>query len=97
MSGQVGNDTKFLLQGVFKCALPMITQDFGSYFDHRHNFFIFLRSAVNNSFEFLINIEPAQFKVILDCLVWAFKHELSNIYEIGLETVQTLLNVSQPF
>ena len=93
LSGHVGSDTRFLLQGIFNCTLPMITKDFSSYIDHRYNFFIFLRAAVKNSFEYLIAIEDEQFKIVIDCIVWAIKHELSNLYEIGLETLQVLLDV----
>jgi len=93
LSTQVGADAKFLLQGIFECILPMVTQDFSSYPDHRMNFFVFLKAAVSNSFIYLISIEQEQFKIILNCLLWEIKHELANIYEIGLETLQIILNV----
>lgn len=94
MSEQVGDDAQFLLNGLFDSTLPMITNDFKSYPDHRLNFFIFLKFAVKNCFNYLIKIKPNQFKVLIDCLLWSIKHELSTIFVIGLDTIQILLNVS---
>lgn len=93
MSNQVGEDAQFLLNGLFDSTLPMITKDFNSYPDHRINFFIFLKFAVKNCFQYLIKIKPVQFKILIDCLLWSIKHELSTIFVIGLKTIQILLEV----
>jgi len=69
--------------------------DFNSYPDHRVNFFDFLKSVINNSFTALFNIPAEQFKTVIDCVVWAFKHDLPAICELGLETlIITLRNVN---
>ena len=93
MHNEVGQDAKQLLNWILSCTLPMITKDFESYPDHRVNFFLFLRSAVKNCFQYLISIEAGQFKTMIDCLIWSIKHQLSTIYNIGLETILIMLSV----
>lgn len=59
LSSQVGEDAKYLLSGLVSTTLHMISSDFESYPDHRLNFFIFLKSAVKNCFQYLIQIEAS--------------------------------------
>jgi exportin-1 len=43
-----------------------------------------------------LEIPPPQFKLVLDSVIWAFKHTMRNISEIGLDILQTMLkNISQ--
>lgn len=39
---------------------------------------------------FLI-IPPAQFKLVLDSIIWAFKHTMRNVADIGLQILYQLL------
>ena len=39
----------------------------------------------------LLNIPPAQFKLVLDSIIWAFKHTMRNVADTGLDILYTLL------
>ena len=74
------------------------------YPEHRIQFFRFLRVANENCFVALFNIPPQLQKLIIDSIVWAFKHTERNISETGLEILHELLKklthqpeISQPF
>jgi exportin-1 len=76
---------------VLAAVLPMITQDFNSYIETRLSFFSLLQSIASNCFEAFLSIPADVFKTIVDCIIWAMKHETPNIHELGLETLITLL------
>ena len=42
-------------------------------------------------FAALLNIPPAQFKLVLDSIIWAFKHTMRNVADTGLDILYTLL------
>lgn len=43
-----------------------------------------------------LNIPPAQFKLVLDSIIWAFKHTMRNVADTGLDILYQLLqNVGQ--
>jgi exportin-1 len=72
--------------------------------EHRILFFKFLRDANEHCFYGLFSIAPAQQKLVVDSIVWAFKHTERNISETGLEILEELLQniahnpqISQPF
>ena len=52
--------------------------------------------AVNtHCFTALLNIPPAQFKLVLDSIIWAFKHTMRNVADTGLQILYQLLqNIS---
>lgn len=56
-----------------------------------------LFQAVNNHcFPAFLNIPPAQFKLVLDSIIWAFKHTMRNVADTGLQILyQMLQNVEQ--
>jgi len=39
----------------------------------------------------LFNVPAEQFKTVVDCVVWAFKHDLPTIFEMGLDTLIVIL------
>lgn len=72
--------------------------------EHRILFFKFIRDANEHCFYGLFSIAPAQQKLVVDSIVWAFKHTERNISETGLEILEELLQniapnpqISQPF
>jgi len=80
---------------VFECTLGMITKNFEDYPEHRINFFRFIRSINAHCFAAFFSISAEHFKLVIDCVVWAFKHTERNISETGLLILQEmLLNVS---
>lgn len=38
-----------------------------------------------------LNIPPEQFKLVLDSVIWAFKHTMRNVADTGLDILYTLL------
>lgn len=61
----------------------MINKDFEEYPEHRTNFFVLLQAVNNHCFAAFLNIPPAQFKLVLDSIIWAFKHTMRNVADIG--------------
>ena len=80
-----------VLEYLLNSTLPMITIDFQSYPDHRINFFAFIKAIVDRFFDSLFNIPADQFKTIIDCVIWAFKHEQVTTSEIGLDSLLSII------
>ncbi|CAH1379116.1 hypothetical protein MTP99_002866 [Tenebrio molitor] len=85
-----------IFDAVFECTLAMINKDFEEYPDHRTNFFLLLQAVNNFCFPAFLSIPPAQFKLVLDSIIWAFKHTMRNVADTGLQILLKLLqNVEQ--
>ncbi|KAM9951178.1 hypothetical protein ACTFIW_010386 [Dictyostelium discoideum] len=85
-----------ILEAVFETTLSMITKNFEDYPYHRINFFNLIRAINSNAFTVFHNLHPQQFKLLIDCVVWAFKHTERNISETGLHILKELIeNVSK--
>ena len=69
----------------------MINKDFQEFPEHRTNFFILLQQVVTHCFQALLNIPPTQFKLVLDSIIWAFKHTMRNVADTGLNILYKLL------
>lgn len=69
----------------------MIDKDFEEYPEHRTNFYLMLQEVVNHCFKALLNIPPNQFKLVLDSIIWAFKHTMRNVADIGLQILVELV------
>ncbi|KAG8014525.1 Exportin-1 [Nibea albiflora] len=84
-----------IFDAVFECTLNMINKDFEEFPEHRTHFFYLLQAATSQCFPAFLSIAPAQFKLILDSIIWAFKHTMRNVADTGLQILFTLLqNVS---
>lgn len=85
-----------IFANVFESTLGMICNDTSSFPDHRTAFFVLLRAVNRYCFSALFSIPGHQFKLVIDAIRWAFKHEEKNIAETGLVTLFELLQqVSQ--
>ena len=80
-----------VMSGVLEAVLPMITKDFSSFPEHRANFFVFVQAMVSKCFQVFFNVEQEQFKTVINCVIWAIKHELPALYGIGLDTLTCIL------
>jgi exportin-1 len=80
-----------ILASIFEPTLQMITKNMLDYPEHRINFFKFLRVANEQCFQALFGIQSEVVKLIIDSIVWAFKHTERNISETGLEILLELL------
>jgi exportin-1 len=97
-------DIPHILDSIFQPTLEMITTNMLDHPEHRIGFFKFLRECNENCFYGLFNIPADSQKLIIDSIVWAFKHTERNISETGLEILEELLEnvstnpqIAQPF
>lgn len=58
-------------------------KDFEEFPEHRTHFFYLLQAATSQCFSAFLSIAPAQFKLILDSIIWAFKHTMRNVADTG--------------
>jgi len=84
-----------IFDAVFECTLEMINKDFEVHPEHRTNFFTLLQAVNYHCFSAFLAIPPQQFKLVLDSIIWAFKHTMRNVADTGLSILHQLLqNVS---
>ena len=69
----------------------MITKDFTSFYEIRANFFKLIQTMVKNCFDVFTNIPEDNFKVILDCVVWAMKHDAPDQSQTGTKTLLVIM------
>eukprot|EP00993_Chasmostoma_nieuportense_P007598 NODE_86_length_3321_cov_122.116468_g80_i0.p1 GENE.NODE_86_length_3321_cov_122.116468_g80_i0~~NODE_86_length_3321_cov_122.116468_g80_i0.p1 ORF type:complete len:1072 (-),score=349.09 NODE_86_length_3321_cov_122.116468_g80_i0:63-3278(-) len=95
LQGRMVADVGKILDATLEVTLQMITKNFEDYPEHRINFFRLLKELNAHCFpSFLAAVQ--QSKVIMDSIVWAFKHTERNIAETGLTILQDFLrNVLQ--
>jgi exportin-1 len=80
-----------ILEATLDATLQMITKNFEDFPEHRINFFKLLKELNAHCFPtFLAAVQ--QSKVIMDSIVWAFKHTERNIGETGLTILYDFLN-----
>uniref|UniRef100_A0A7M4F6H5 Exportin-1 n=1 Tax=Crocodylus porosus TaxID=8502 RepID=A0A7M4F6H5_CROPO len=91
------NDPQMKMLSFFgKSKTQHILKDFEEYPEHRTNFFLLLQAVNSHCFPAFLAIPPAQFKLVLDSIIWAFKHTMRNVADTGLQILYTLLqNVAQ--
>lgn len=80
-----------IFDAVFECTLDMINKNFEDYPQHRTSFYELLQAVNQHCFRAFLNIPSAQFKLVFDSVVWAFKHTMRNVADMGLNI---LYNVS---
>lgn len=91
LKGLVTCDIQRIMEAVFQKTLEMITANMSDYPEHRIAFFQFLHEANQHCFTGLFGGAPATQKLIVDSVVWAFKHTERNISETGLDILHALL------
>ena len=74
-----------IFDAVFECTLEMINKNFEDYPQHRTYFYELLQAVDLHCFKAFLNIPPAQFKLVFDSIVWAFKHTMRNVADTGLQ------------
>lgn len=85
-----------IFENMFECTLDMINKDFQEYPEHRVGFFNLLKAINQNCFPALLSLPAPTFKLILDSIVWGFKHTMRDIADTGLLIcIDLLANVSK--
>lgn len=78
-------------------TLDMIKNNFQDFPDARINFFLLLRSINQHNFSSLFALDEnpaaaeAEFRIIINAIVWAFKHTERNVAETGLQILLEML------
>ncbi|CAK7340105.1 unnamed protein product [Dovyalis caffra] len=84
-------DVPRIFEAVFQCTLEMITKNFEDYPEHRLKFFSLLRAIATHCFPALIRLSTEQLKLVMDSIIWAFRHTERNIAETGLNLLLEML------
>ncbi|XP_010549821.1 PREDICTED: protein EXPORTIN 1A [Tarenaya hassleriana] len=85
------DDVPRIFEAVFQCTLEMITKNFEDYPEHRLKFFSLLRAIATFCFPALIRLSSQQLKLVIDSIIWAFRHTERNIAETGLNLLLEML------
>ncbi|ESW03526.1 hypothetical protein PHAVU_011G020900 [Phaseolus vulgaris] len=88
-------DVPRIFEAVFQCTLEMITKNFEDYPEHRLKFFSLLRAIATHCFPALICLSSQQMKLVMDSIIWAFRHTERNIAETGLNLLLEMLKKFQ--
>lgn len=91
LQGAMTAEVPRIFDAVFECTLGMITKNFQDYPDHRRHFFTLIRSINQHCFKAFFVMPPALFKLVIDSIVWAFKHTERHVSETGLNILLELL------
>ncbi|PSC71723.1 exportin-1-like isoform X2 [Micractinium conductrix] len=91
LRGKMEAEVPRIFGAVFECTLQMITRNFEDYPEHRLQFFSLLRAITNHCSATLFAMSPAQLKLVVDSIVWAFRHTERNIADTGLNLLHELL------
>ncbi|KAL8534748.1 hypothetical protein ACS0TY_010689 [Phlomoides rotata] len=89
--GTMIQDVPQIFEAVFQCTLEMITKNFEDYPEHRLKFFSLLRAIATHCFPALIHLSSEQLKLVMDSIIWAFRHTERNIAETGLNLLLEML------
>ncbi|KAI5115713.1 hypothetical protein M0805_009262 [Coniferiporia weirii] len=81
-----------VLDAVFEPTLSMINQDFSEFPEHRVGFFRLLRAINFYCFPALLGLSPPQFKMFMDSIIWAIKHTMRDIADMGLNLCLEVVN-----
>ncbi|XP_059618860.1 exportin-1 [Phlebotomus argentipes] len=91
LQGRITQHVPKILDSVFECTLDMIKDNLEDFPQHRTNFYELLFAVNAHCFDAFLNIPPAQFRLVFDSIVWAFKHTMRNVAENGLNILYQML------
>lgn len=95
LKGTITTEIPKIFDALFECTLDMINKDFEEFPEHRTNFFLLLQAVNLYCFAAFLSIPADQFKLVLDSIIWAFKHTMRNVADTGLNILfQLLQNVN---
>lgn len=92
LRSDITNEVPKIFDAVFECTLDMINKNFEDYPQHRVSFYELLQAVNAHCFKAFLNIPPAQFKLVFDSVVWAFKHTMRNVADTGLNILYKVRN-----
>jgi len=91
LNQSIKSEVAKIFEMVFDCTLDMIKGDFQSYPDHRVKFYDLLKAVNTHCFEALFNLPEDRLKLYVESLIWAFKHEHTQVADVGLQILAQFL------
>jgi len=91
LESHIMEEVPHIFDAVFECTLNMINKDFEQFPEHRTNFFTLLQAVNAHCFQALISLAAPQFRLVLDTIIWAFKHTMRNVADTGLDILHSML------
>mmetsp|Transcript_27139 Transcript_27139/g.105615 ORF Transcript_27139/g.105615 Transcript_27139/m.105615 type:complete len:1095 (-) Transcript_27139:1849-5133(-) len=88
---------RLVFKSLFACTLEMIKNNFEDFPDARLKFFLLLRTINQYNFPALFTLDDdpaaaeAEFKLVINAVIWAIKHTERNVAETGLIILLELL------
>lgn len=76
---------------VFESTLELITKNFVDYPDHRRHFFALIEAVNTHCFSAFFALSDLAFKLVMDSIVWAFKHTDRGVADTGLKILADML------
>lgn len=95
VKGAMIDEIPKIFDAVFECTLGMITVNFEDYPDHRLKFFSLLREVTNHCFRAIATLSPEHLKLVIDSIVWAFRHTERNVADEGLHLLLEMMKYFQ--
>jgi exportin-1 len=80
-----------IFNATFECTLNMIKGNYVDYPEHRLQFFSLLQAITNHTFHCLRAMSPQQQQLLIDSIVWAFRHTERNVADTGLSLLNDLI------
>jgi exportin-1 len=80
-----------IFNATFECTLNMIKGNYVDYPEHRLQFFSLLQAITNHTFNCLRTMLPHQQQLLIDSIVWAFRHTERNVADTGLSLLNDLI------
>lgn len=80
-----------VFDATFTPTLAMITTNFEDFPDHRLAFFALLRAVASSCPGPLFALDAGAIKLLVDAVVWAFRHTERNVADVGLHLLLDLL------
>ncbi|OIR57119.1 MAG: exportin 1 [Amphiamblys sp. WSBS2006] len=87
----LGAFVPFILDATLETTLQMISTDLTDHPEHRLLFFELIATLTECCFSQLLQLPPRQFGLLVDSIVWAFKHTAREMAELGLVACHRLV------
>lgn len=81
-----------ILKYTFNSTVNLIDKDFMEYPEHRRYFFKLLESISSSCFTALMELPQQDMDLVINCVIWAFKHTMPDVAETGLQVLFKLFN-----
>lgn len=87
----ISEDVLKIFGAVFEPTLEMINEDFTNFPQHRRDFYKLLLAIVTHCFPAFCTLTEEQLKMVIDAVVWGFKHPMRDVADTALKTLKQLL------